>query len=303
MIEENPLVSIVVITYNSAKFVLETLESAKAQTYQNIELIVSDDASTDNTVEICQKWIGENNERFVRNEVITVERNTGVAPNCNRGVKASQGHWVKLIAGDDCLLDFAIEKNIEYTFAHRNAAFIFSNMISFISDVGNKNMIEMKSDVTIFNKNSKQQHKHLVLKSNFVFAPSSFIKRIALHKFNLFDESIPMVEDYPMWLKITKNGEKLYLLNETTVLYRKHNSSINSSAKLSNKYNLAMWEVFKKYMLRDSLGYNLIKGWHMLLTYWSACYNRNNRNYRQYALLLSPVFYLNKIKRIGDNLT
>ena len=54
MVEENnPLVSINVITYNSSKFVLETLESAKAQTYQNIELIVSDDCSTDNTVEIC----------------------------------------------------------------------------------------------------------------------------------------------------------------------------------------------------------------------------------------------------------
>ncbi len=51
------LVSIVVITYNSAKFILETLESSKAQTYKNIELIISDDCSTDNTVEICQQWI------------------------------------------------------------------------------------------------------------------------------------------------------------------------------------------------------------------------------------------------------
>ncbi len=53
----NPLVSIIVITYNSSKYVLETLESAKAQTYQNIELIVSDDGSTDNTIEICKIWI------------------------------------------------------------------------------------------------------------------------------------------------------------------------------------------------------------------------------------------------------
>ena len=53
---ECPLVSIVVITYNSAEYVLETLESAKAQTYQNIELIVSDDCSADNTVETCSRW-------------------------------------------------------------------------------------------------------------------------------------------------------------------------------------------------------------------------------------------------------
>ena len=59
----NPLVSIIVITYNSAKFVLETLESAKAQTYQNIELIISDDGSTDNTVQICREWLKNNEEQ------------------------------------------------------------------------------------------------------------------------------------------------------------------------------------------------------------------------------------------------
>lgn len=57
---EQPLVSVSVITYNSAKTVLETLESIKAQTYQNLELIVSDDCSTDNTVELCRNWIEQN---------------------------------------------------------------------------------------------------------------------------------------------------------------------------------------------------------------------------------------------------
>ena len=52
-----PLVSVVVITYNSAKFVIETLESVKSQTYKNIELIISDDCSTDDTVERCRLWL------------------------------------------------------------------------------------------------------------------------------------------------------------------------------------------------------------------------------------------------------
>ena len=73
--KENPLVSIIVITYNSAKYVLETLESARYQTYQNIELIVSDDCSVDNTVEICNNWIKKNSNRFARVELITVNKN------------------------------------------------------------------------------------------------------------------------------------------------------------------------------------------------------------------------------------
>ena len=77
---EQPLVSIIVITYNSSKYVLETLESAKAQTYQNIELIVSDDCSTDNTVEICQNGSKTKNDLFVM-KLITVEKHRHPA-NC-----------------------------------------------------------------------------------------------------------------------------------------------------------------------------------------------------------------------------
>lgn len=55
----NPLVSVIVITYNSAKYVLETLESIRVQSYQNIELIISDDCSKDNTIDICRNWIGK----------------------------------------------------------------------------------------------------------------------------------------------------------------------------------------------------------------------------------------------------
>ena len=125
---QNPLVSIIVITYNSSKYVLETLESAKAQTYQNIELIVSDDCSTDDTVEVCKKWIAKNTERFVKVEIITAHENTGIPKNCNRGVYESRGEWVKLIAGDDILLSTCIQKNVDYTTASPAIKFLFSKV-------------------------------------------------------------------------------------------------------------------------------------------------------------------------------
>ena len=112
-LEKSPLVSIIVITYNSSKYVLETLESAKAQTYKNIELIISDDGSKDGTINICEKWIEENEFHFKRTKIITVEKNTGIPANCNRGVNSSNGEWVKLIAGDDILIEECIEINIE----------------------------------------------------------------------------------------------------------------------------------------------------------------------------------------------
>ena len=126
---EAPLVSIIVITYNSAKYVVETLESAKAQTYRDIELIISDDCSSDDTVEICKNWMTDNLERFVRTELITFDHNTGISSNCNRGLTAAKGEWVKFIAGDDVLLDKCIGLNINYVKKHSEIEVLHSDVI------------------------------------------------------------------------------------------------------------------------------------------------------------------------------
>src|SRR5438309_3687253 len=98
--QDIPLVSVIVLTYNSAITVLETLESIKQQTFRNIELIITDDCSKDNTVEICSNWLNSNKGIFVRVIILEVDKNTGTSANCNRGLKASTGQWIKFIAGD-----------------------------------------------------------------------------------------------------------------------------------------------------------------------------------------------------------
>ena len=124
---KNPLVSIPIVTYNSATYIIETLESVKNQTYQNIELIVSDDCSTDDTVAKCREWIEINKERFGRAEVLTAERNTGVSTNLNRAEAACKGEWVKFLDGDDLLLPTCVEDYIEYVSAHPEIIYLFSS--------------------------------------------------------------------------------------------------------------------------------------------------------------------------------
>ena len=81
-----PTVTVAITTYNSESYVLETLASIKDQTYPKLALIVSDDASKDNTLEKVNNWLslGNNKERFEKIQVITVPENTGVSANCNR---------------------------------------------------------------------------------------------------------------------------------------------------------------------------------------------------------------------------
>ena len=128
VINEDALISIVVITYNNSNYIEETLESIKSQTYNNIELIVSDDCSTDKTVEITEEWIDKNRDRFANVKLITTPVNTGISKNCNRGLRECSGKWLKVIAGDDILLNNFIKDNIEFTYLNPGASIIFSNV-------------------------------------------------------------------------------------------------------------------------------------------------------------------------------
>lgn len=230
--EEQPLVSIIVITYNSSNFVLETLESAKEQTYQNIELIISDDASQDVTVEICQRWLKENKDRFVRIDLITVKENTGIPANCNRGVKASEGEWVKMIAGDDALYFNTIENYVNYInenksslvnsySARYNETFQESNYIrKFPSKVSS--CFNVSKD-----KRSCAQFETLLI-TNIINAPTTFMKKSAILSVGGFDEEFPLIEDHPMWLRLTKRNYYFDFMPKVTVKHRIHSGATYS---------------------------------------------------------------------------
>lgn len=234
---EQPLVSVTVITYNSSKTVLETLESIKAQTYQNIELIVSDDCSTDNTVEICRKWIGQNKSRFVRTELLSVEKNTGVAGNCNRAEVACQGEWVKGIAGDDILMPTCVQDCMDYVTEHPETEVLFGRVRSF----GGKTEEDNRKWDSWFNYKllsfppEKMLH-YLLFVANGLPAPALFSKRGLNEKYNLKnDERIPLLEDWVNWINMLRTGIKFHFLDKDIVLYRL-NGGLSTGVRSSLKY-------------------------------------------------------------------
>lgn len=255
------LVSIIVITYNSARYVLETLESAKEQTYDNIELIISDDCSTDDTLEVCRKWIDENRIRFIRTELITIDKNTGISANCNRGVKAANGEWVKLIAGDDILLNNCIEKL--YTTASLNRTRILTCGILAFSENHEHRLIYPNKDKLA--GNSKHQFRNLLKYGNFIYGCSTFMHLETLRELNGFDERFPMLEDYPLFIKYTKNGYRIGFDEEILIKYRVHKqSTINKKNEAFNnsRYDFYVTVLtklcFKNFMYKSSLYYYLV---------------------------------------------
>jgi alpha-1,3-rhamnosyltransferase len=200
--------------------VLETLESAKAQTYQNIELIITDDCSKDHTVELCRNWLKENEERFVRTELITSEKNTGISPNVNRGYNAARGEWIKSIAGDDLLIDSSIEVYINFCNQTPECNIVFGKLLK----LQNGNLTEMPIP-QLFKLDINEQKK-LVFLGSGIQAPGLFLKKSFYVKLGGFDEQYKFIEDLPFWIKVSRNNELFYFINEHVVKYRVHDNNI-----------------------------------------------------------------------------
>jgi glycosyltransferase involved in cell wall biosynthesis len=234
------LVSIIVITYNSAKYVCDTLESAKRQTYPNIELIITDDCSTDHTVQVCTRWIEENKDRFVRVEIIANPTNTGVAANCNRGLYAARGEWIKFMAGDDMMLDHCVSDNMAFISGKSNY-FIFSYPRVLVEPNDDVLKAERESFFrncsSFFALNSRFQFLFLLINPLIMNPATLFCHRAALINLKGFDERYSC-EDLPLYLEATKSGHSLRLLEKETVIYRMHTDSLSyqGQAGLINQY-------------------------------------------------------------------
>lgn len=248
---ENPLVSVGVLTYNSAKTVLETLESIKAQTYKNIELVISDDASKDNTVEICKKWLEENKGRFVRAEILTVPENTGIPANANRRVMSAKGVWSKGIAADDLLAPDCIENFINYIKENPEAKIIFAKMRRFREVFKEENF----QDITDFHakyfcetyKTPKEQYKALLLK--MYCSPVTMFARLEVLQKIKYDERFKTIEDYPMWLRLTNAGVKFDYMDKVVAYYRLSQNSISANSGINIRQRILFLKYTKDFRM------------------------------------------------------
>lgn len=242
-------VSVVVMTYQSSKFVLETLESIKSQTWENIELIISDDASTDNTVELCLDFIEKNRDRFTNIKVIVSEKNKGIPANYNQGIKATSGRWIKFVDADDVLLENCIKDNVDYANKHPSACFITSDVIEIDA---NSNIIREQvrysgMQYMMSKETPNEQLKVYTRYPFFINSPTFFAKSSLMKKINYCDENFKIYEDTTMIFRILIKGKRIHYLNKPTVKYRIHAKSISRDEQAIKRREMEEYKIFKKY--------------------------------------------------------
>lgn len=210
-----PLVSIGVVTKNQEKYIEQCLESIRNQTYKNIEVYVSDDASTDGTfskiISYCKKHPNFNCK------YVLSEQTLGIAKNCNGLLDMARGQYVQIFSGDDIMRPDKIAIQVTHLEENPQAIFSFTNMEWFWSENNKK----------IFNHFSvwRKPHEdiHSVISDFIIPTPTLLIRRELLKNIR-YNENIEFISDFYFVVEMMTKGNALYN-PYISVKYRKHKMS------------------------------------------------------------------------------
>lgn len=210
----NPLISVIIPTYNRAHCLMQAYESVVAQSYDNIEVIIVDDGSTDDTAHVVEGITSES-VRYIWQE------NSGPSQARNTGIRNTTGQYIAFLDSDDVWLPGKLRKQM--------ACFECNENIGLVASAYNgcNEMLEiikpMVSEVT----SSKKIRKLLPVR-NFLPTPSVIVKKECLDRVGCFDESLRFAEDWDLWIRIAQEYEILYL-HEPLVNVRNSTESLSSS--------------------------------------------------------------------------
>lgn len=213
------LVSIIVPSYNSSRFISQTIESVVVQTYKNWEMIIIDDSSPDNANNIIEKYI-KKDERI---KLIKLERNSGPAIARNRGIELAKGKYIAFLDSDDIWLPKKLEKQIKFM-KDNNLSLTCSSYYTI--DENNKN-INTRIVEEFFSYAS-------MLKSNCIGNLTGIYDCEKLGKIYMDDVGH---EDYTLWLKVMKKAKSTKAIIEPLAKYRILNNSISA-----NKLKVLKWQ-------------------------------------------------------------
>ena len=208
----NPLVSIVIPVYNGANYVSEAIESALKQTYKNIEIIVVNDGSTDNTEKIVKKY-GDKIRYFYK-------ENGGVASALNLGIKNMKGEYFSWLSHDDVYYPNKIERQIEELKNIDKDNILYSGF-ELIND---KSEFLYAWEIASKNEYRKLNNSFYALLLSGLNGCSLLIPKKAFYEVDFLNEDLKCTQDYDLWFKIFKNGYKIKYMPEVLLQYRIHES-------------------------------------------------------------------------------
>lgn len=206
---KNPKITVLLPVYNCELYIKEAVDSILCQTFDDFELLIIDDASTDKTIHIIKTYSDE------RIKLIEKTINKGLTDSLNLGIQLAQGKYIARMDGDDVSVKIRFEKQVAFLELNPDVVLCGSNF----TIVGTEDRIivpENNEDIRL-----------ALLKKNCIAHPSVMIRKQTLIDFSLlYDETKEPAEDYDLWVRLMTKG-KLHNLQQELLKYRIHNAQVS----------------------------------------------------------------------------
>lgn len=224
------LVSIIVPVYNVKNYIVATIESVLSQNYNNWELLLIEDGSTDGTRELLEEYVQKKQDFRIQLHIL--EENVGVAAARNYGMDLSRGRFVCYLDSDDIWRPEKLEKQVAFM-KKKDAAFSFTGYeFADANGRGTGKVVKVPPAITY-----KQ-----ALRNTTIFTSTVMFDTAVLSKSSLYMPQVKS-EDTALWWSILKNGIAAYGLQENMVLYRRVKNSLSSNKAEALR---RIWNLYRK---------------------------------------------------------
>lgn len=199
-----PLVSVICVCFNHASFVVAALDSAKNQTYPNIELIIVDDGSSDDSASVIEHWMKEN----ARAVFLNLKDNVGYTKAFNKAFAIAKGDFFIDLAGDDVLVPERIQKGID-GFVQKGDRYAIQFSDANLIDATGK-FIGKHSDSFPHTTIPQGDLYAEVIQRYFICSPTMLVRKSALEELGGYDENL-LYEDFDLWVRVGRKHHFFYL--------------------------------------------------------------------------------------------
>jgi glycosyltransferase involved in cell wall biosynthesis len=243
MERSNPTVTVIIPSYNREKYIRATVDSALAQTYQNIEIVVVDDGSTDCSREILESY--GNRIRLLEHEG---RANRGQSAAINLALRSSSGGYVAILDSDDVWTVGKIEKQVEYLERHPDIGIVYGN--GYAIDENGKILYQLIPP----GHREESDPSRMLMECHFNIPSNALVRRSAFKKAGEFDETLRSSQDHDMAIRLLEVTRAAFL-DEPVWYYRQHPDT------QSNKHTKRRWlngfKILDKACRRYPYGWNV----------------------------------------------
>lgn len=255
----NNLVSIIILTYNNFNYLFECLESVYTQSYNNIQLIISDDSSIDFPKTLIENnIIDKSGNNIVKYCILQNDVNLGTVRNLNNALEFAEGDYIIPLASDDVFFDNQVVANFVDSFKSiDNDVLIITSQVENFDQNLHEHISFSISDRQKLLLLNQQDLFYELAKNCFIPSGGTAYRKEYFNKYGKFDERYRLIEDWPTFLKISKKGERISFSDFISV---KHRSGGVSNIKKNNSTSRIYHEDLIKTMDYEIMPYlNLIE--------------------------------------------